>query len=294
MKLVLAALVLCACEPVLSDSESGIVVDDETRHWQTQAALLDPAAYVFLQDPGHTMDVTVPIGHAWHIVNMFQVRINDPQIVSEDGYAGYYPSGFVRPCDARLPLVLPEGTRIRSNVARNGGYIYYADPGLVTDGARYQIDPRGLYYERLARLQSLPVRDVIIEWISNGVTGKGFTATLPDDFENAILVNASAYDAPWVLLGGINLLDEVNNQHTVRFARSLMCPFQRSTFSTIHAIAGNYAGLAFDTLQHGEWGELANGAWGRWLSGDPMSYVTEAFNKKGTVSVLYVPLPEGW
>ena len=262
----LVALAACTVET----STVSQPIDHEADHWRTQAALLDPRAYVYLHDPGYMLDVTVPTGHAWHVVNMFQVLINEPQAISDDGYTGYRASGFVRPCDARQPLVLPAGTRIRSNVERNGAYVYYADPALVLDDPRYTIDPRGLYYERLARLQTLPIRDAIIEWISNGVTGKSFTLTLPNDFTHAILVNASVYDAPWVLLGGINLLDEINNNHTVRFARSLMCPFERSTFSTIHTIAGNYAGKTQDTLKHGEWGELFNGTWGRWLTGDPV------------------------
>jgi hypothetical protein len=291
--LVLALVAACSVET--SSTAQLIDANAETAYWRTQAALLDPRAYVFLRDEGHTMDVTVPAGHAWYVANMFQVLIGEPQILSEDGYAGQYPSGFVRPCDARLPLVLPAGTRVRSNVLRNGGYVYYADPALVVDGdPRYENDPRGLYFERLQRLTTLPIRDVVIEWISNGITGKEFAATLPDDFDGAIVVNASTYDAPWVLLGGINLLDEINNNHTTRTARSLMCPFRRETFSTVHTIAGNYAGKAGDTLQPGQWGELADGQWGKWQAGMLEAYVPDAFNKKGTANVLYVPLPEGW
>lgn len=303
MKLLIAlSLLLAACEPRFStavsalDADAPAHVDDvEHAHWQIQAALLDPRAYRFIQSPDPTLDVTVPAGHAWHVVNLFQVLINEPQILSEDGYAGYYQSGFVRPCDARAPLVLPEGTRIRSNVQRNGGYIYYADPALVIEGdARYATDPRGLYYQRLARLRTLPVRDAIIEWISNGVTGREMTLTLPADFERAIVVNASVFDSTWVLLGGINLVDEINNWHTQRVGSSLLCPFERSTFSTVSTKAGNYAGRTQDTLRHGEWGELFDGTWGRWLNGDPLAYVPDAFSKKGTANILYVPLPSDW
>lgn len=293
-KLLFLFLLACNVEPVGNNLQA-IAGDPEAAYWRTQAALLDPRAYVFLRDEGHTMDVTVPEGHAWHVANMFQVRINEPQVLSEDGYAGYYPTGFVRPCDVRGALVLPAGTRIRSNVTRNGGYVYYADPALViAEDERYAADPRGLYYERLAKLQALPLRDAMIEMISGGDTGKELALELPADFDRAIVVNASVYDATWVLLGGINLLDEINNWHTVRFARSLMCPFQRATFATIHTKAGNYAGKTVDTLTHGQWGELADGQWGRWLTGDPIAYHPEAFNKKGTANVIYVVLPSDW
>ena len=249
------------------------LIEYEREHWRTQAALLDPNAYFLIHDTGHMLDVTVPVGHTWHASNTFQVRFNEPDILGEDGYPGYYKSGFLRPLDSRRTIALPSGTRVRSNIEQNGAYLWYADPAAIWDtDERYQTDARGLYYERLQRLTTLPIREVIIELRPYGESGTQLEFELPE-FESAMLVGASVFDATWLNVGILNVMSEVNNIHTVRFAESLLQPFRRDRIGhpVVRVKAGNYAGH---------------------LNPEPND--PEGWDKTGTGNILYAVLPEGW
>lgn len=276
-KLVIAiALLLTACQldspPKTSYAEAGLTAEDQ--HWKVQAALLDPDAYFLVYDEGHTMDITVPAGRTWYVTNTFQVRFNEPEILGEDGHPGYYKSGFLRPLDSRRSIALPAGTRIRSNIQQNGAYVFYADPAAVWEtDERYTTDARGLYYERLARLQTLPIRSTIIELRPWGETGTQLEHPLPVDAERFMLVGASVFDATWLNVGILNVMSEVNNVHTVRFAESLLQPLRRDRIGNpvVRVKAGNYAGH---------------------LNPDPND--PEGWDKTGTGNILYQVLPADW
>ena len=174
---------------------------DEDRWFATQSALLDPRCYHLEATSFGALDVTVPTGHTWHATNAFAVQYNTPQIVAQDLYPGTRRSGFLRPLDARRSIALPAGTRIRNNVGINVAYLFYADPAEVwcTD-ARYTTDPKALYYERLSRLQTLPISEVVLEVTGGGAIDDDVHADLPE-FGSAMLVGCSVYDTCWVTVG---------------------------------------------------------------------------------------------
>jgi hypothetical protein len=270
MRIYILSLLL-ACQAELSSVSQSL--DHESDYWRAQSALLDPDAYFLIYDSGHTLDVTVPAGHTWYVANAFHVRYNEPNILGEDGYPGYYKSGFLRPLDSRRTIALPAGTRVRSNIQQNGAYLWYADPAAVWEtDVRYQVDPRGLYYERLQRLTTLPIHESILEARPWGETGTQLELPLPQ-FESAILVGASVFDATWLNVGILNVMSEVNNVHTVRFAESLLAPFRRDRIGNpvVRLKAGNYAGH---------------------LNPDPND--PEGWDKCGTGNILYQVLPADW
>lgn len=234
--LILALLASCTTRtvsppPPTAEAISSLFADPETEDWAVRAALLDPACYSMVSTLGYagSLDVTVPDGHAWHVTNAFAVHYGEPIDVAQDGIALIRRSGFIRPLDARRTLTLGAGTRIRGNVGVQPAYVFFCDPQVVWDtDPRYTIDPRGLYYQRLQRLRSIPTQSAVLESTSGGGIGDDLHLYLPA--QRLIITSASVYDSSWVVVqcpewgSDVNVLNEINNDHGVRFAESILQP----------------------------------------------------------------------
>lgn len=254
--------------------------------WATQAALLDPRAYVLEQTQAGGLDVTVPAGRSWYAVNAFAVYYNDPIVYAQDNLPLIRRSGFIRPLDCRRPMQLSEGTRVRSNTGINVAYLYYCDPSIVwAIDPRYQSDPKGLYYSRLARLGTLPIVELVCEATGGGSIDDVVSVAIPLTVGDGMIIGASAYDACWATFGGLNLLDEINNSHITRMAETLLCPFQRTTLAAL-ADGANFT-LKKGTLSDG-WSLNPFGT--PYQSTDPAT----AYPHNGSANVMYQELPADW
>lgn len=256
----------------------------ETEDYAIRAAMLDPACYTMAGTAAGGLDVTVPTGHSWHVTNAFAVYYGDPISVSQDAFPLTRRTGFLRPLDARRELTLGAGTRIRSNTGINLAYVLYCDPAdLWASDSRYTTDPRGLYYERLQLLRTIPTESVALEATGGGAITDEIHAALPA--VPLILTSASVYDASWVTAGcpawvsPANVLSEINNAHAVRFAESIQQPMP--------------ACGARVTLQKGSLGDTwgpAAGPVGVFFSADPA--VANPIHGSGFVT--YQRLPKVW
>ena len=270
------------------DESSGMSAN-ETKYWQVQAALLDPEAYTWTTGVG--VSVTVPAdGFGWYATSMYRCVINN---------SGKY-TATLRPCDYRRAILLPEGTDIRSQDTSppdpawgfqglSAMYLYYCAPAdVVASDTRYVSDPKGLYFERLARLAALPISEIITDNPVGGAYGQTITTVFPATFDRAIAVGATVYDLPWVILAdasgsGPNLMNESNNWQTARFAEAIGAPFKRSVFDRITAISGNFAGNPYID----PWLPIPAPYSGPGSFGSPL-------NQPGFSSVLYQVLPADW
>lgn len=280
----LALVAACSVQPLGAATSATSALDPETEQWAIAAALLDPRCYTMAGTSAGGLDLTVPDGHAWHVVNAFAIYYGEPIDVAQDAFPLTRRTGFLRPLDARRPLVLGAGTRIRSNRLINTAYLLYCDPRAVWDvDARYAADPRGLYFERRQRLRTLPTQMVALEATAGGAIDDDLHADLPA--APLLITSASVYDASWVTVGcpgwasPANVLDEINNEHGVRFAESIEMPFP-----------GCGARVALEKGTLGDtWGPAAS-AVGVSVSSSPAI----ALPQHGSGSLTYVLLPEAW
>lgn len=273
----------------------GPSTDPETYDWQVRAASLDPRAFVLMIDPGKTLDVRVPAGHTWYAINAFNLKVGDAGtslwIKSEWNPAAYSDTFFLRTLSVEHRLAFPAGTRIRHEAQeepepflngngcglnhicgdsddywhRNGTFLYFFDPaGIFPVDSRYCTNPRGLYFERMRRLETeLQTRHTIVETFSGGDFNRepgrylDEPAVTGDEYEAAIAVGVSWYEITWCTLGrGINTLIEVNNHHNVRFADAIIAPFWRQGMNVQSGLTGPQW-LHWPGLQTGLAGPLA-------------------------------------
>lgn len=213
--------------------------DPEKAYWADQAALLDPLAYEFVV--GNSWSRTVPTGETWYAINMYQVNFGNST-----------KAGFLRPLDVRRPVQLTAGTTF-TNFSSQSAYAYLCKPQLVfTADSRYTSDPKGLYFTRLDRLRQLAVNEIVGTITNASPNGTTVEVAFPTDFSYGLLTAASTYDASWsglgnydnsnVLLANLNNLNEINNDHAIRFAESIMAPFSRTIFPKLTVRGGNKAG----------------------------------------------------
>lgn len=194
---------------------------EEVTWWQGQAALLDPAAYDFIVGTGQTE--TVPSGETWYLVNGWKL----------DAVAGEW---YHRSIDVGRAMPLSEGTSVTTHASEAASFMYLCKPSLVTGvDSRYSTDPRGLYFDRIAQLGTLPQFQIGLTETGTGTP----TATFPGDFTNGCLVQVSVHDVAWLILleagesGGMNTLPEVSDTHQNRYAEACFVPFVRATFPKI-------------------------------------------------------------
>jgi len=237
--------------PSTSEDEETMTIY-ETEYWQAQAALLDPLAYVF--ETGAAFTISVPTGEQWYLLNAWSTRLGDA--------AGDF---FLR--NPTRPMPMSEGFLLKSN-GNASATAYYCKPSLVTGtDSRYTTDPKGLYYERIARLRTLILNEIYAT-TSAGVASTPSTP-FPTDFSYGLVVAVSAHDTSWTILapadnvGGINLMNEVSDLHQWRAAHAFYLPFSRSTFTVMEVRSASVAGTVGS--------ELA-----------------------GTGALMYYKLPSGW
>lgn len=192
------------------------VSDAEHLYWRDRAASLDPAAYVHYR--GQT--VTVPADATWYAMNLWWVRSG----------ASW---GFLRRADANAMLMLPAGTVIQATGNSNQGFAYICQPELVVGDPRYD-NPRALYYERLARLRTLPLQ---VLGLPTQRSGQQHATLFPATVDRALITAVSTFDLAWTVLGSaasINTLNELGDgNQQIRFSEAVMIPFTRSVFDRI-------------------------------------------------------------
>lgn len=209
----------------------------ETAIWRDRAALLDPACYRLYNstDDGAGWSATVPAGETWWLVNGWHVLVN--------GGSGY---DFLRVADVNRAVPLSAGTVLGASAGQSG-YAYVAKPALVTGDVRYD-NPKGLYFERLARLRTLTHYQKSVVVSSGATMGTNIDSAFPTDFTRGLLLSASVQDVSWVGLnagesiGALNLLNEISDDHQVRQAEAILLPFNRATFPNLRTRPANVAG----------------------------------------------------
>lgn len=216
---------------------------NEFDYWLRLAVLLDPAAYVLHK--GGSWNVTVPDGTAWYSLNMWNVRLG-----ASGGTIWQRRVGKL--WDA---LMLPAGTNLQDNGLN--GMLYVCKPELVVNtDARYR-DPRGLFFERMARLKTLPLVDINMSISAGGaVTNNVASAAFPTDFSKGMIVAAHIFDGAWTITangpgpsdGLMNLTDEISDAHALRFAESMLLPFNRASHPYVQIHAGNVDGASGTAL----------------------------------------------
>lgn len=233
-------------------------------YWANRAALLDPRCYEYVI--GDDWVRTVPPGETWFALNLWWLD------AMPDAW------WFHRPLDVHRALPLPAGTVLKTGGGYPGrhGFAYYARPQKVFYiDARYAIAPQALYYERLERLESLPLRFTSVSIAPGSEIGLVVGARFEwGDAETryGILRHTSTNDLSWtIMVGGhsshpsymdaTNTLNEVNDSHAIRFAEPTLCPFARNIWNGIWGKAaswvGDYSGVS---SAHGHavvaWSEL--------------------------------------
>ncbi len=260
----------------------------------TQAALLDPRCWKEVSTTSGKLDVTVPAGHTWYTTNSFAVTFGDTQFASQDNYPNSRRSGFIRPLDVRQTMPIPGGTRIKNNAGINTAYVFYCDPQTVWDiDARYTMDPSGLRDSRLRQLAQLPVRSAVLEVTGGGSIDDDVHLDL-DAFDPVthaplpiMVIGTSVYDASWLTIGcadnrvvPLNVMDEINNSHAVRFGHSTQQPIDLSCPLRVVLRKGTLG----DTI-----GPAAS------PTGVPYSINPAiAYPIHGSGSIVYQVLPSGW
>lgn len=212
----------------------------ENRYWRDKAACLDPDAYDYSQGAG--ISVTVPQGATWYGMNLMFMK---------QGTSMYYQ----RSLDVDLAIMMPQGSTWTTTTAF-AGFMYICKPEKVYSDPRYA-DSKDLYYSRLDRLRTLPLRRITVH-IPAGMTMQYQPSTpFPNDFEKGLVTHVSSEDVAWVALNNpngpaVNTFWELNNEHRIRVAEKLMVPFKRSVFTEVKAAGSTTAGTLADPTLSGD------------------------------------------
>lgn len=208
---------------------------DETLWWRDLAALLDPAAYEWIE--GSNLTETVPSDETWYLVSAWYLV--------GPGTRGW----FHRHGDIHEALPLSPDTALTTWTAGTSpgpsgatSFMYLCKPSLVVDGdSRYADDPRALYFDRIRAIGELEQFEV-------GVTDTGTSGAetaFPTDFDNGLVIHASTHDVAWTILSnvaddaGLILQDEISDSDRVRFASRVLLPFVRADFPSVRIRGAN-------------------------------------------------------
>lgn len=226
----LAGLGLAAAAPVAAQVTQ--TPTHKNLYFAEQAALLDPAAMVYERG---TFNVSVPAGETWYAFNAWYCR--------SDG-VGDHSAFFVR--DLFQPMPLPEHSIISGT--NEASFLLYARPALVMDDSRY-LDGEEFYYERLLRLQRMPMYSIGGYRMQGTVnTAPQSTASFPLGHERVMLTDVSCHDGCWITMGNndksrvINTQSEIDDVRGMRFSSTMTFPFMREMFPHIQlgrGVAGN-------------------------------------------------------
>jgi hypothetical protein len=196
----------------------------EQEYYADLAALLDPACYHYLS--GASWSVTVPAGEIWYGLNIWNAKL---------------PGGstclFHRDADAQSPMPMPAGMSYTS--ADPQAFILYARPlDVQATDARYLDDPRALYFERLAKLQAIPMLSLTV----NRAAGTPFATNSQKyinngypNFAKGIVRQWQLHDGSWMCMLGpgtniINTQMERNDKYPIRKTGAVLFPFMTSMF----------------------------------------------------------------
>ena len=217
-------------------------LEAEARHYQLKAAAIDPRTYVFGETD--TDPIIVPGGKVYLATNMWRAKFD-----------GADEEVFQRTADARDYFLLPAGTTFK--VTGTHATVQYCDPSVVIDPAspdydrRYTDDPKGLYFERIAKLETIALRhtggtiavgtpigdlDVPIDW---GVHTEQWGIIVHITTENLSWMLALAADGDT----GVNLVPEISDIHATRLCGfPVLMPFTRDTFTQVRLRGGTWNG----------------------------------------------------
>lgn len=249
-----------------SVAQAGAGSEVRRTFWRNRAALLDPRAIVHKTPPFYDI---VPDGETWFLLNAFYLdaRLRTGSLAANS--AGAFAHYEHRNPHYENALPIGPGTQIAQFVhygfTETTGLAVYCRPSLVwAIDDRYDKDPEGLYYERIARLNLLEVRKT---WatIAEGSAADSLAVESLDwtgsDSAYGILRHTSTADAAWVLFQGtmeddasvlnMALMDEINDHHSHRFGWPTIFPFTRKRpgvrgFDSILLKGGNLPGNNVD------------------------------------------------
>lgn len=232
---------------------------DEVQYWRDMAALLDPDCYQYVIGTGWTR--TVPAGKVWYLLNAWGLRKPGNPFQS---YKWHH-----RDLDTREALLLPSGFTLQGDSINAHSYAYFADPSLVQAGdARYLEDPKGLYFERLARLRTLPLHMVGV----HRPVGTTLAAANPERLnyfpaghDRILLRHVDCHDGCWVILqsgnldtitNGMNTQDELDDVRPMRLTRTVFAPILRSVHSAIRLGHASITGDMNQPQTYDGWGSV--------------------------------------
>jgi hypothetical protein len=241
---------------------SVIVSDDELLFWKNRAALLDPRAMVTQLPP---FDVTVPADEVWFLIDGFLLDAHLYNGSTTGNLAGDFAHWERRGPHYEQALPIGPGKRL-INFIHDGftvnGALTYCRPSIVwAADARYTQDPRGLYYERINKLDRLEIRQTWCRIPEGSASGTRvdtlFDWTGAEDALYGIGRAVSTSDAAWIFVKGLgadgvtpatlSLTNEITDTHGHRLDNPCIFPFVRKNdgvlgFTGVKMAAGNRSG----------------------------------------------------
>ena len=234
-------------------------LDAEARHFQLKAAALDPRTYVFGETD--TDPIVVPADKVYLVTNMWRLK-----------FSGSSEEIFQRKADARDYMLLPAGTTF--DATGSHATMQYCDPSVVIDPTspdydrRYTDDPKALYFERLAKLETIALRQTSGTFPLDDPVGEFEVqidwGALTEQW--AIITHISVENLSWMLAlaadgdTGVNLVPEISDDHATRlYGFPTMMPFTRDTFTQIRLRGGTYLGdpgAVGPTTTYTGWGSI--------------------------------------
>lgn len=209
--------------------------DAERQYYADLAALLDPLCHVY---EGNHPDwrVTVPKGEVWYVLNMWMAE-----------RPGSNAKLFHRTADVADAFQITEGFALwaGSEPLNKTSYVLYARPKVVQDrDRRYEKDPKGLYFDRLSSLRSLPIETIAVsrpQGMPHETLSKAF---VPDKIRSGIVRQWECHDGSWLGMVGptgdiINTQNERSDKYPLRMTRSTLFPFLTSMFNGIWLAGGS-------------------------------------------------------
>lgn len=222
----------------------------EEQYWSDKAALLDPACYVFVH--GQSWERVVPTGKVWYLLNAWALRYADTN------YKWHH-----RNLDE--PLQLPQGFILKAN--NEYGYAYYADPSLVQSDPRYQSDPKGLYYERVSRLRSIPLEKVNVHIPVGVLSGDPLAQAynrqpLPEDATKLLVRFVDCHDGCWVVFcredfsNAMNTQNELDDVRPMRSTKTMLLPIIRDNHTHVALGFASITGNPSQPQTYNGWGTV--------------------------------------
>lgn len=227
------------------------------------AARLDPRALTILAGEGSSgFAATVPEDTVWWLLNAHWI------CGWQNGDGPPFVPWEHRQIDYRKAMALPSGTLLQSctleGMPADGGFAVVCKPEMLDD-PRYE-DAETLYYERLDRINRLPLRTTRVLCETGAVPGVTASPSANMDWggSNAehfvvrglvneraswiSIVGTKADNATWF---GINCMPEISDWHATSFDDAAICVLPRKQpgsigFNKLVLAPGNISGRSAD------------------------------------------------